>query len=101
MTGRILAAWLPLSLLVAGCLDENRSLMVNAGPSGEPVVARSLNNVQRAPATEEAGKRVICVGQKVVAANPQVGLRPALCTAGTPDPEIFHRGTGGLEGCQI
>jgi hypothetical protein len=101
MTLRALAAWLPLSLLAAGCLDEHRSLMVTAGPSGEPVVARSLNPVQRAPATEEAGKRVITVGQKVVAANPQLGLRPAFCTAGLPDPEIFHRGTGGLEGCQV
>jgi hypothetical protein len=101
MTGRALAVCLPLSLLAAGCLDEHRSLMVTAGPSGEPVVARSLNPVQRVPATEEAGKRVIVVGQKVVAANPQLGLRPAFCTAGLPNPEIFHRGTGGLEGCQV
>jgi hypothetical protein len=101
MSRRVLTASLPLWLLAAGCMEESHSLMVKAGPSGEPVVARSLNNVQRAPATEEAGKRVISVGQKIVTANPQLGLRPAFCTAGTPDPEIFHRGTGGLEGCQI
>jgi hypothetical protein len=101
MTGRVLAASMPLWLLVAGCMEDNRSLLVTAGPSGEPVVAKSLNSVQRAPATEEAGKRVIAVGQTIVSANTQLGLRPAFCTAGTPNPEIFHRGTGGLEGCQI
>jgi hypothetical protein len=101
MTTRVLAAWLPLWLLAAGCVEERSSLLVKAGPSGEPVVAKALNNVQSAPTTEDAGKRVICVGQKVVGANPQMGLRPAFCTAGTPDPEIFHRGTGGLEGCQV
>jgi hypothetical protein len=101
MTGRVLAAWVPLSLLAAGCLSESRSFMVTSGPSGEPVVARSLNPVQAAPATEEAGKRVIAVGMKIISANPQLGLRPAFCTAGTSQPEIFHRGTGGLEGCQV
>jgi hypothetical protein len=101
MSGRALAAWGPLCLLAAGCLEEQRSFLVTAGPNGEPVVARALNNVQRAPATEEAGKRVITVGMKIVSANRQLGLRPAFCTAGTPAPEIFHRGTGGLEGCQV
>ncbi len=91
----------PLWLLVAGCFEEQRPFTVPANPAVEPVVARSLNRVQRAPATEETAKRVISVGQKIVTSNPQLGLRPAFCTAGTPDPEIFHRGTGGLEGCQI
>ncbi len=101
MTGRVLAAWVPLSLFAVGCLSESRSFLITSGPSGEPVVARSLNPVQSAPATEEAGKRVIAVGMKIISANPQLGLRPAFCTAGTPDPEIFHRGTGRLEGCQV
>jgi hypothetical protein len=45
------------------------------------------------PASEEAARRVVTVGAKVVSANRSTGLRPAFSTIGAPEPEIFHRGT--------
>src|SRR3546814_14152828 len=49
------------------------------------------------PATEEASLRVVQVGQKLLAANPQIGLKPLFSTigpstAGPPAEEIFHAG---------
>jgi hypothetical protein len=101
MTRRVLAVSAPLWLLVVGCIDANRPYLVSGNAASAPARACALSDAQRAPATEEAAKRVIVVGQRVVLANPQMGLRPVFCTMGTPDPEIFHRGTGGLDGCQV
>ncbi len=43
------------------------------------------------PAAEESiCVRVDFVGRKVVAANPQIGMRPLFATIQSPSPEIFH-----------
>jgi len=105
MTGRVLATWAPLWLLAAGCLEEPRSLLAPPDAGEEVIVARSLNRPVSATtatkATEAVGKRVVAVGHRIVMSNPQLGLRPLFITAGAPYLELFHRGTGGLEGCQV
>ena len=101
MTGRILAACAPLWLLAAGCVEVQRSQLVSPSSEIEPVVARSLNRTTQAPAAEAVAKRVIAVGHKIVLANPGLGLRPLFITGGMPYLEIFHKGTGGLNGCQV
>jgi hypothetical protein len=100
MSGRLLAAWLPL-LLAGGCLDEHHTRVVSSGPMAPaPPASRTERYVSPAPATEATAQRVLAVGQKVVLANPQMGLRPIFLTVGSPQPEIFHRG-GTLEGYQV
>jgi hypothetical protein len=89
-------AWrfLPVCMLLAlaGCLnDEPNKLIVQPGPFSPapqvPAIKRSY-----APATEEVAKRVLTLGQQIVVANPQIGMRPIFVTIGSPEPEIFHRG---------
>jgi predicted Zn-dependent protease len=50
--------------------------------------------VTKAPATEEAARRAVAVGQKILAANPQLGTRTLVFTIGGPEPEVFHTGAG-------
>jgi hypothetical protein len=59
-----------------------------APPSAIQTVKRQNPNV--APADPAIGMRVDAVGRKLVAANPQAGLKPLFATIGAPDPEIFH-----------
>jgi hypothetical protein len=89
-----MARFLPLILLLAlaGCLnDEPNKLVVQPGPFNPapqvPAIKRSY-----APATEEVAKRVLTMGQQIIVANPQIGMRPVFMTIGSPEPEIFHRG---------
>jgi hypothetical protein len=49
--------------------------------------------VSYAPAPIEAAARVDPLGQKLVSANPQMGLRPVFLTVGDPRPWIKHVGT--------
>jgi hypothetical protein len=86
--------FLPVCLLAAaGCLNEQSSTpLVPSNPFGAPVV-QTPKHVAASPASEEAARRVGLVGQKVVAANPQLGARPLFRTIGAPHPEVFHVGT--------
>jgi hypothetical protein len=89
-------------LLGAGCVDEHHTRVVSAGPTPTaPTVARQPDRyISPAPATEAVAQRVIAVGQKIVLANPQMGLRPIFITIGSKEPEIFHRG-GKIDGYQV
>jgi hypothetical protein len=87
---------LPLGFLLAlaGCLSEDQpnNLIVQPGPFNP---APNLPPIRShfAPATEEVGKRVATLGQQILLANPQLGMRPVFLTiGGTSGPEIFHRG---------
>jgi hypothetical protein len=44
------------------------------------------------PADTTLCARVDTVGRKVLAANPQIGMRPLFAAIGSPGPEIFHQG---------
>src|SRR5262249_60057442 len=91
MTRRLSPIWLA-AMLIVGCLpSENRTTTVPNNPFGASDPARfTPKQTVSVPASEEAAKRVLEVGGKVVAANRQTGLRPAFNTIGTAEPEIFH-----------
>lgn len=99
MTGRVLAACLPL-LLLSGCLEEHPTRLVSGGPLASSPLLSSSRQVSRAPATEATAQRVMQVGQKLVTSNQQMGIRPVFVTVGAPHPEVFHRGNV-LEGHQV
>jgi hypothetical protein len=88
---------LPLGLLltVAGCwLDEKpNQLIVQPGPFYPAPDVPQIKQLH-APATEAAATRVEEMKQRILAANPQIGMRPLIVTTGSAQPEIFHRGTG-------
>lgn len=89
---RILA--LPLLVGAAGCLaPESGNLLVpsNSFPKGQP--RQPVPQVSVPPATQEAATRVGLVGQKVLAANEQIGFRPMFRTVGAPDVALLHKGT--------
>ena len=96
----------PLALVpllgLAGCLGletQREALpLVKSAP-----VARLLQperRVSSSPAMKESSERVVMVGQRLVLANPQIGLRPLFITVGVPHAEIFHKGSS-LGGCQV
>ncbi len=89
-----------------GCMSQSTetvpsNLFNKAAPEPAP------RRVNFAPAAPEVSMRVDCIGRKILAANPQIGMKPIFATIGDPKPEIFHQGTsmvyvtGGLVGmCQ-
>jgi hypothetical protein len=88
---------LPLTLLLAlaGCWldDQPNNLIVQPGPGYPAPVLPQVKNYCK-PATQEAATRAAEMSQRILAANPQVGMRPLTLTIGGDQPEIFHRGTG-------
>lgn len=102
MTIRVLAA-LPLLLFGLGCIEESQHNLL-VPPDGAP---RSTTTALRAavagphvPEHEASARRLLAVGGKLTAANPQAGLRPSFLTVGFPHPEIMHGG-GGLAGYHV
>ena len=93
-------AFVPL-LGLAGCLTlgtERESLpRVNSAP---PTPMQPERRVSSTPAMKASSERVVQVGQRLILANPQLGLRPLFITVGVPQPEVFHKG-GTLRGCQV
>lgn len=87
-------------LVLAGCSslpfpkDEPTEQVASHPFSNEQPPQRT--KVNYAPAAQEVAFRVDRVGQELIAANPQVGLRPLFGTIGSQTPEIFHVGTGAL-----
>jgi hypothetical protein len=78
---------------MTGCLQHGKDAdMVPADPFGKPlpVPARKANF---APAPTDVFMRVDLAGRKIMAANPEIGLRPTFAAIGSPSPEIFHQGT--------
>lgn len=97
---RLLAA-VALFAAVAGCDGVHRSQLVSPStprPVPPPGLSTSLS---AAPATEASARRAVCVAQKLVDANPRLGVRPVVITVGRPEREVFHQGIGGLKGCKI
>jgi hypothetical protein len=88
---------LPLTLLLplAGCWpdDQPNNLIVQPGPLYPAPNLPQVKNYCK-PATQEAATRAAEMSQRILAANPQVGMRPLTLTIGGDQPEIFHRGTG-------
>jgi hypothetical protein len=94
-------AWLGLALLVAvgGCVslgDEGLASVPANTLAKPPEQTRTETSVNHAPASEEVSRRVAVVGQKIVAMNPEIGMRPRFITVGSPQLEVMHIGTNDL-----
>ncbi|HVS37591.1 MAG TPA: M48 family metalloprotease [Gemmataceae bacterium] len=91
MTRRVWPLILAL-LAVGGCLPEDGSLatvsssLFDTAPEKTPA-----GRLIHAPASEEAAKRVLQVGGKILVSNPNIGVRPVFSTIGAPWEEIFHQ----------
>jgi hypothetical protein len=85
---------LALLLTPAGCLPVKDEPLptVKPSPFGPSPVARAPQR-QLSPASKQEALRVDIVGQKLLQANRECGLRPVFQTIGAPNPELFHRGT--------
>ena len=81
-------------VLAAGCLpEESKTVLVPDSPFGAPQPVPQARRASYAPAATDIAARVDHAGRNLLAANPQVGLRPLFITIGAPQPEVFHRGT--------
>jgi hypothetical protein len=95
MARRLVYLALPLCLAVLGCLPQDADTpLLPANPFINNSAAPPPAQASCSPASAEAATRVALVGQKLVAANQPVGLHPLFRTIGTPEPEVFHHGTG-------
>lgn len=83
-----------LCLLGAGCFPpESSTQLVPDSPFGSPQAAPPVQRTGYAPAPTDISVRVDQLGRNILAANPQLGVRPLFRTIGSPQVEIFHRGT--------
>jgi len=87
-----------LLFALAGCLplqlaDEPKTATVSSNPFGLQAPHRSVK-VAYQPADEAMATRVDGIARKLLAENPQIGLRSTLFATigGAPQPEIFHTG---------
>lgn len=84
---------------LAGCLGQNEATpVVPESPFGkaQPMLAPAVQRAAHAPASVESAARVDRLGRQILAANPQVGIKPLFVTIGAPQVEVFHRGTAEL-----
>jgi hypothetical protein len=102
MIRRILPALLPCWLALAGCvpldvLDPDASAghaLVPSSPFGAPSAPPPQTHTAAfGPATRDTALRVDRVGHDILAANPQIGLKPLFATLGAAQPELFHQGS--------
>src|SRR5262249_13190941 len=92
---RVGAVGVGLCLLLAGCVPGEQGKFLVSSPFGQPPEVQQYRALSPAASAEgeQAAKRVLAVGQQVVRANPETGLRPLFATiGGAEQPEIFHRG---------
>ncbi len=85
--------------LAVGCWPEDHhSQMVPETPFNgpAPVPQPAATTVSFHPANAEVAVRVDTLGRNLLAANPQLGIRPMFQTIGVPQLEVFHRGTNEL-----
>ena len=84
-------------IVIGGCVSLGDDLpMVASNPfntTPQPVTETTVNHE---PASEAVGKRVAIVGQKLVASNPEMNLRPRFITIGSAQPELLHLGANDL-----
>jgi hypothetical protein len=105
MVRRVLPLGLTLLVGSAGCvglenwrkqfpeLAPNATTLVPDNPFAAPAPPAQTVRVAQAPESKEAAGRVAAAGQKILAGNPKIGVRPLFITIGGPQPEIFHRDT--------
>jgi hypothetical protein len=79
-----------LVLGTEGCFTDPKTTVIQPGLYGRPVMTQT-SQAPQAAATKEVALRVATLGQKIVADNPQIGLRPVFNCIGVPQPTVFHR----------
>jgi hypothetical protein len=92
--------WLGITLILfAGCwLEESTTPLVPDNPFGSPQVLTTKETASFGPAAPtETAATVGVVGQKILNANPQLGIQPVFRTIGTPQAEVFHRGVAEVD----
>src|SRR5262245_4631437 len=95
MNARVWPGMFALIWIVAGCVsDEQKLTTVSPNPFSGPTRTQSAWMKQAPPATQKVALHVSEIGQKVTAANPQIGRKVAFLTLGVSQPEIFHRVRG-------
>jgi hypothetical protein len=83
--------WMLIALLpLTGCVSEERTSLVGGNPFGFPANTDAVTTASYAPASKDTALRVLQAGQKLVAHNPQLGIKPLFATIGSPRLEIFH-----------
>jgi hypothetical protein len=89
----------PILLLgIYGCVtDQPKTETVSNNPFGHPAAMPARTQTGYAPAGLDAAARVDQVGRRLLAANKQAGLQPLFRTIGSPQAEIFHRGTAEID----
>jgi hypothetical protein len=92
--------------VAAGCLpqqvrensaDKSGTALVPPNPFGKTAAAPQPTRAAFAPASSEVAMQVDNLGRNILAANKQTALKPLFVTIGSPQPEVFHRGTSELE----
>jgi hypothetical protein len=96
MPRHILLGTFVLFLILPGCFPTSQTALVPSSPFGDAAtVTAPVSAPSAAPAaTTEAATNVLRVGQKVLGANPDLGLHPHFITIGgdAARPELFHKG---------
>ena len=79
--------------LLGGCVGAGRPTPAAPPYAGAPLTLSSAKAVPYVAAHDTAqAARVLEVGNKLLAANPEINLRPIFVVPGTPAPEVSHRG---------
>ena len=75
----------PLFALAGGCVnDKENDILVAPNPFAGPAqVTRAQTSFPQA--NVEVASRVDQLGRKIIAANPQIGLRPLFCAIGSSE----------------
>jgi hypothetical protein len=94
--------FLPSVVLLTGCLSlaaidpalqEGGLALVPNNPFGTTALTPwRLTKVSASSSNTEHSVRVAEIGQKILTANPEIGMRPLFATAGTSTVEVFHQG---------
>jgi hypothetical protein len=86
-----------LLLVSGGCLNNgSKTSLVSSSPLGDPAASGSIARTSVKPGSTESAARADLLGRKILAANPQIGMKPMFLVIGSPEPEIFHKRTGEL-----
>jgi hypothetical protein len=108
VSGWVFKAWDKLKMivknvpiLICACLigligcsqtpKQSTRMISDAGMNAEKII-RLPNTAPDAGPTKEAAIRVGKIGQKILASNPTIGIKPSFHTIGSAHAEVFHKG---------
>lgn len=79
--------------LVDPTWKDNSLEVVPTSPFGTPRrITMKPPQMSMVPADKQLSLRVEKIGNGLLAANPEIGMKPLFATAGTPSLELFHQG---------